>query len=69
MKQYINNLIFIKSKNIILGTLFYSTKEIQISKPAIKERETEKDRELKMLEHIYHVTSIYNINTIIEKTK
>ena len=69
MKQYINNLIFIKSKNIILGTLFYSTKENQISKPAIKERETEKDRELKMLEHIYHVTYIYNINTIIEKTK
>ena len=62
MKQYINNLIFIKSKNIILGTLFYSTKEIQISKPAIKERETEKDRELKMLEHIYHVTYIYYNN-------
>ena len=45
-------------KEYYIRKLFYSTKEILLSKPAIKERETEKDRELKMLEHIYHVSCI-----------
>jgi hypothetical protein len=38
----------------VLGTLFFSQDEINKSKLIVKERETEKDRELKILENIFH---------------
>ena len=38
----------------MLGTLFFSQDEINKSKLIVKERETEKDRELKILENIFH---------------
>ena len=53
IKKGRNNGTFGDNK-VILNTLFYSQKEIKSSKPKLKEIDTEKDREIQILENIFH---------------
>lgn len=50
-------LIHIVKEYYIRNTVLLNKGDLTL-KASIKERETEKDRELKMLEHIYHVSCI-----------